>query len=123
MQLEGPGHEERLAKVKRGFARAGAGSRGHEISNLLKRLGSGAGILVLGAGVGGSAFLLLDSLQPPERQARDGAFSLRGPYYSSCRDAFQDGRVNIQRGEPGYRPALDADGDGKACEPYIGLRR
>jgi hypothetical protein len=99
-----------------------ARSRRNDISRLLKKIGSGAGLLVLGAGLGGSAFILLDSLQPPERQAREGVFSLRGPYYSSCRDAFQDGRANILRGQPGYRPELDADGDGKACKPYVGLR-
>lgn len=33
-----------------------------------------------------------------------------------CRSARALGAVNIRRGEPGYRPALDPDGDGLACE-------
>jgi hypothetical protein len=121
-QLEGSGHEERLAQVQRGFERASASWQKREVLRLLQKIGGGAGLLVLGAGIGASAFIVFDSLQPPERPAREGVLSLRGPYYSSCREAFQDGRANIRRGEPGYRAALDADGDGKACEPYTGLR-
>jgi hypothetical protein len=121
--LEGPGHERRLAELQRGFRHASPPLRRMDLVRWLRKIGAGAGLIILGAGLGGSAFLVLDSLQPPERQARDGVFSLRGPYYSSCREAFQDGRANILRGEPGYREDLDADGDGKACEPYApGLR-
>jgi hypothetical protein len=64
------------------------------------------------------AFALLDNSRPPESQAREGVYAFRGAYYSNCRDAFQDGRANIRRGEPGYRAELDADNDGLACEPY-----
>lgn len=92
------------------------------MSRWLRNMSGGVGLLVLGAGVGASAFILLDSLQPEEKQAREGVMAFRGPYYASCREAFQDGRANIARGEPGYRAALDADGDGLACEPYVGLR-
>ena len=37
-------------------------------------------------------------------------------YYSSCAAARADGKRNIKRGQPGYRPALDRDNDGVACE-------
>ena len=37
-------------------------------------------------------------------------------YFASCADARAAGRANIRRGEPGYRPALDRDDDGIACE-------
>lgn len=87
---------------------------------LLRDLRGGVSLLVLGAAIGGGGFLLVDALGEPAPASRDGVFSLRGVYYSTCRDAFQDGRVNIQRGEPGYRAALDADNDGLACEPYRG---
>jgi len=40
-------------------------------------------------------------------------------YFPNCRAAHQAGRTNIRRGEPGYRPQLDADGDGFACEPLV----
>lgn len=37
-------------------------------------------------------------------------------YFASCAQARAAGRYNIRRGEPGYRPALDRDNDGIACE-------
>ena len=37
--------------------------------------------------------------------------------YPSCSWARLSGSAPIQKGEPGYREALDADGDGIACEP------
>ena len=121
-RFEGPGYEARAAQLKREFKRSSVGYRRREISRLLRKIGSGAGLIVLGAGVGASAFIVFESFQPADREPRESAFGLRGPYYSSCRDAFQDGRANILRGEPGYRVGLDADGDGKACEPYTGPR-
>ena len=41
-------------------------------------------------------------------------------YYRRCADARADGAAPIKRGEPGYRPGLDADHDGIACEPLMG---
>ncbi|WP_082422094.1 excalibur calcium-binding domain-containing protein [Corynebacterium oculi] len=38
-------------------------------------------------------------------------------YYSNCGQALTDGALPLHRGEPGYREALDRDGDGIACEP------
>jgi hypothetical protein len=38
------------------------------------------------------------------------------PYYANCTAARQAGAAPIRRGEPGYRPALDRDNDGIACE-------
>ena len=37
-------------------------------------------------------------------------------YYRNCDEARAAGAAPIYRGEPGYRPALDRDGDGIACE-------
>ena len=37
-------------------------------------------------------------------------------YYKNCSQAHQDGRYNIPRGDPAYRPGLDRDQDGFACE-------
>lgn len=39
-------------------------------------------------------------------------------YYPNCAAARAAGAAPIRRGEPGYRPALDRDNDGVACEPY-----
>ena len=37
-------------------------------------------------------------------------------YYANCTEARAAGAAPILRGEPGYRPALDRDDDGVACE-------
>ena len=43
-----------------------------------------------------------------------------GVYFANCTAARQAGAAPIYRGQPGYRPALDRDNDGVACEPYRG---
>jgi len=43
-------------------------------------------------------------------------------YYDNCDEARAAGDVPLHRGDPGYAPHLDRDGDGVACEPYPGLR-
>lgn len=85
----------------------------------LRDVRGGLGLMALGAGLGGSAFVLFDAARPPEQPSTIEGLGLRAIYYNSCREAFQHGRSNIRIGEPGYRPALDADGDGLACEPFL----
>ncbi len=41
-----------------------------------------------------------------------------GVYYRNCAAAWAAGAAPIYRGQPGYRPEMDGDGDGVACEPY-----
>ncbi len=48
------------------------------------------------------------------------AEALADPPYRNCKEAHADGRYNIPSDDPAYRPALDRDGDGYACEPYKG---
>jgi hypothetical protein len=48
----------------------------------------------------------------PARRGVDGG----NPYYANCTQARAPGAAPIMRGEPGYRPALDRDDDGVACE-------
>jgi hypothetical protein len=43
-----------------------------------------------------------------------------GAYYSGCNAARAAGVAPLYVGEPGYRPEMDGDGDGIACEPYRG---
>jgi hypothetical protein len=43
-----------------------------------------------------------------------------GAYYSGCNAARAAGVAPLYAGEPGYRPEMDGDGDGIACEPYRG---
>ncbi|WP_243654845.1 excalibur calcium-binding domain-containing protein [Nocardia alba] len=37
-------------------------------------------------------------------------------YYQNCAAARAAGAAPLYRGDPGYRSALDRDGDGVACE-------
>jgi len=37
-------------------------------------------------------------------------------YYKNCDDVRAHGAAPLYRGQPGYRAALDRDGDGVACE-------
>lgn len=39
-----------------------------------------------------------------------------GVYYKNCDEARAAGAAPLIAGEPGYRPELDRDGDGVACE-------
>lgn len=43
-------------------------------------------------------------------------------YYRNCAAARVAGAAPIYRGQPGYRPEMDGDNDGIACEPYHGRR-
>lgn len=38
--------------------------------------------------------------------------------FRNCAEARAAGAAPVRRGEPGYAPHLDRDGDGIACEPY-----
>jgi hypothetical protein len=43
-----------------------------------------------------------------------------GDFWGGCNDARAAGTAPIYRGEPGYRPEMDGDSDGIACEPHRG---
>ena len=40
-----------------------------------------------------------------------------GEFYRDCPSAWAMGKGPLFRGQPGYRPDLDPDGDGVACHP------
>lgn len=46
--------------------------------------------------------------------------AMTGAYYRYCDQAGAAGVAPLYRGMPGYRPELDRDGDGVACELYYG---
>lgn len=69
----------------------------------------------------------IEQARPPERTEppapmRQSQQTSRQVYYRNCDAARAAGAAPLRRGEPGYRPALDADNDGIACEPYRGRR-
>ena len=43
-----------------------------------------------------------------------------GTYFRNCKEAWAAGAAPLYRGQPGYRPEMDGDSDGIACEPYRG---
>lgn len=90
-----------------------------DVSSYLRGMRGLTGFLLGGCLLGGVAFVAWDSARSPEARA----VFFANAWYGTCRDALLDGRVNIRRGEPGYRPALDRDNDGVACEPYTPQRR
>lgn len=55
-----------------------------------------------------------------KRQAEEPPPVRRDVYYRNCAEARRAGAAPIYRGQPGYRPEMDGDGDGIACEPYRG---
>lgn len=44
-------------------------------------------------------------------------------YYANCDEVRAAGKDPLHPGDPGYRPELDGDGDGSACEPHRGNAR
>jgi len=48
--------------------------------------------------------------------------ALADPPYQNCNEAHADGRYSIPISDPAYRPDLDLDLDGLACEPSKGRR-
>ena len=69
----------------------------------------------------------LDAQQPssggavvaPARRARAMASDWS---YRNCREARAAGAAPLYTGQPGYGAHMDGDGDGIACEPYVGPR-
>jgi hypothetical protein len=44
-------------------------------------------------------------------------------YFPGCNEVRAAGLAPLYRGQPGYRPEMDGDDDGIACEPHHGRRR
>lgn len=61
---------------------------------------------------------LLTSLMQFQRNLGRDHAPPPGAYYPGCDAARAAGVTPIYRGEPGYRPEMDGDDDGIACEPY-----
>lgn len=57
----------------------------------------------------------------PQRQERQPLFGIgQVGAFRSCTEARAAGAAPVYRGQPGYGPHLDRDGDGVGCEPYRG---
>ena len=53
---------------------------------------------------------------PAPRRQPQTLSSSGSVYYANCSEARAAGAAPLRRGEPGYRPAMDRDNDGVACE-------
>ena len=53
-------------------------------------------------------------------QSRPVSPARSSTYFRNCNDARAAGAAPLFRGQPGYRPEMDGDSDGIACEPYRG---
>lgn len=60
------------------------------------------------------------SREPRRDAAPQGLLTAKRPsaeaYYSNCAAARAAGAAPVRRGDPGYSPRLDRDGDGVGCE-------
>ena len=72
-------------------------------------------MLATGVQQGGNGFT---QAAAPIREARPAAAAAGA--FRNCAAARAAGAAPVRRGEPGYGPWLDRDGDGIACEPYRG---
>ncbi|MEV8018761.1 excalibur calcium-binding domain-containing protein [Streptomyces sp. NPDC086554] len=55
--------------------------------------------------------------ETPEPTQRPESSAAPDVYYENCDDARAAGAAPLLVGQPGYRPELDGDGDGIACDP------
>ncbi|MBI3438735.1 MAG: excalibur calcium-binding domain-containing protein [Proteobacteria bacterium] len=76
---------------------------------LMRRLRNVVAPAIVGAGLGGGILFTADWISA---RANTTAF------YRDCDAARAAGAAPISMRQPGYRPELDADRDGVACEPY-----
>jgi hypothetical protein len=115
LMLEGPGHQQRAARLHRAFRQSSRRFRSRESFRGIGQRLRDLGLVGLGCAIGAGGMMFADNIPVGE-----SASTARYVYYANCRDAFLDGAVSIRRGEPGYRSKLDADNDGVACEHYYG---
>lgn len=93
-------------------------------------LGAEARAQALKLGIWGSDFqqpVDYRAASPRAHRAKPQASAVRQPiassapsgvYYRNCNAAWAAGAAPLYRGQPGYRPEMDGDGDGVACEPF-----
>lgn len=110
-KLAGPSHKEKLQQGFRGLS-SNRGRRRFSFRSLYWRIKAFSGLIVLA--VFAVPALVVVSF---DRGAVSGQAATEA-YYASCADARAAGAAPIHKGLPGYRPELDADDDGIACEAF-----
>lgn len=101
--------------------------RNHGTKSVILLLGSAA---IAGLGFGTWSAGALPNLRAIEETVKPVAVSMGlmrartpqpGDFWAGCDAARAAGTAPIYAQEPGYRPEMDGDGDGIACEPYRGV--
>jgi hypothetical protein len=103
----------------------GAHYRAKQRKQAIARVGQQAKFPLMVASLSAAMFMWVwsadETVQPRVARAETEVSSpayYSGVYYSGCREARAAGAAPLHVGEPGYRPEMDGDGDGVACEPY-----
>lgn len=74
------------------------------------------GLFIVGAIAVGIAGAPAAQAAPPTTTTSPSPTTGGSAYYPNCRAACAAGVAPIYRGQPGYRPGLDRDNHGVACE-------
>lgn len=78
-------------------------------------------ILITAVMLGGAAGYVWSSLPPATVQSPEHSKQIeRSVHYAGCNEVRALGKAPLYAGQPGYRPEMDGDGDGVACEPHVG---
>lgn len=87
------------------------------VGALVVGLAGGAASVAVEAG---SIDPIIETISPMKHGVRDWRSRppRAGDYWQGCNDARAAGTAPIYDDEPGYRPEMDGDGDGIACEPF-----
>jgi endonuclease YncB( thermonuclease family) len=113
---------ERIALGKIAICTAGPQSYDRVVS-ACRISGSRVGDLMRASGVAEGGRGLTSRAEPTQRprpRPTEPATFATTTSFRSCAEARAAGAAPIYRGQPGYAPRLDRDGDGVACEPYRG---
>jgi micrococcal nuclease len=102
------------------FATAARRHRDQRLRRFAEKI---AAALAIAAFVYAGLFLIGHFNEAMELAAQSRSAPMSDVYYPSCAAARAAGAAPITMGRPGYRPELDADGDGIACEPYWNRNR
>jgi hypothetical protein len=111
--LSDPGQREQIQRGFRGLS-APRGHRPLSLRSIYWRLRAFSGLIVV------AAFVLPAILAISVDRGHGAASGLISDviHYRDCDEARAAGVAPIANGQPGYRPQLDADGDGIACEAF-----
>lgn len=116
-QRRPPNHRARDWRSQQTYRRSYRASKWRSLSRLRPLLLLGAAIALIAFQakpdmISGRLFVA----QSPD----DSANVEQSAFYRNCAAARAAGAAPIYDGSPGYRPELDRDDDGIACEPYRG---